>query len=92
MLSEKFFECLDKDGIVAIATANEEGQAHLVNTWNKYIIVTEDEKILIPCAGFHLTGTAEFHSDGPLFERMHQERSFCSRVMVFTPETCRQMV
>ena len=42
MLSEKFFECLDKDGIVAIATANEEGQAHLVNTWNKYIIVTED--------------------------------------------------
>ena len=55
MLSEKFFECLDKDGIVAIATANEEGQAHLVNTWNKYIIVTEDEKILIPCAGFHKT-------------------------------------
>ena len=43
-------------------------------------------------AGFHLTGTAEFYSDGPLFERMHQERSFCSRVMVFTPETCRQMV
>ena len=124
MLSEKFFECLDKDGIVAIATANEEGQAHLVNTWNKCIIVTEDEKILIPCAGFHkteknvtnnpyvemsigspevmgrnymgagfhLTGTAEFYSDGLLFERMHQERSFCSRVMVFTPETCRQMV
>ena len=29
--------------------------AHIANTWNKYIIVTDDEKILIPCFGFHKT-------------------------------------
>ena len=55
MLNEKFFECIKHDGIVAVATASKDGKAHVVNTWNKYLIITDDEKILIPCFGFRKT-------------------------------------
>lgn len=55
MFIEKFYDCLKHDGIVAVATASKEGKAHVVNTWNKYIIVTDDEKLLIPCYGFRKT-------------------------------------
>ena len=27
-------------------------EPHLVNTWNSYLVVTEDERILIPAYGF----------------------------------------
>ncbi len=122
MLTEKFYDCLKHEGIVAVASANAEGQAHCVNTWNRYIIVTEDEKLLIPCFGFRkteknvvfnphieitigshevmgrrsmgtgflLTGTAEFQKEGPLFDRMRDLCSFTNRVMVFTPDSCKQ--
>ena len=43
------------DGIVAVATASKDAKAHVVNTWNKYVIVTDDEKLLIPCYGFRKT-------------------------------------
>ena len=55
MLTNVFFDCIKHDGIVSVASANAEGQAHIANTWNKYLIVTDDEKILIPCFGFHKT-------------------------------------
>ncbi|MGN0194708.1 MAG: pyridoxamine 5'-phosphate oxidase family protein [Pseudoramibacter sp.] len=42
-------------GIVSVATASPEGKPHIANTWNKYLIVTDDEKILIPCFGFRNT-------------------------------------
>lgn len=47
MLPEKFYEVLKNEGVVTIVT-NGEDQPHLVNTWNSYLVVTEDEKILIP--------------------------------------------
>lgn len=47
MIPEKLLEVLKQDGVVAIATLGEEGP-HLVNTWNSYIQITSDERLLIP--------------------------------------------
>jgi hypothetical protein len=48
MFPEKFFDVLNHEGVVSIVTcANNE--AHVVNTWNSYLIV-EGNKILIPAA------------------------------------------
>jgi predicted pyridoxine 5'-phosphate oxidase superfamily flavin-nucleotide-binding protein len=49
MFSEKFLEVLNHEGVVSIVTcANNE--AHVVNTWNSYLVITEDNRILIPAA------------------------------------------
>lgn len=55
VLLDVFFDCIKHDGIVSVASVNAEGQAHIANTWNKYLIVTDDEEILIPCFGFTKT-------------------------------------
>jgi hypothetical protein len=52
-LSEKFFEVLKQEGVVSIMSWGVE--PHLVNTWNSYLVVTEDERILIPAYGFRKT-------------------------------------
>jgi hypothetical protein len=46
----KLQEALKKDGVVAIATLGEDGP-HLVNTWNRYVRLTPDGRLLIP-AGY----------------------------------------
>ena len=55
MLPEKFFDCLKYEGVVAIGTASASGEAHIANTWNSYLIVTDEEQILIPAAGMRKT-------------------------------------
>jgi len=50
MISEKLLEVLKQDGVVAIATLGQDGP-HLVNTWNSYIRISGDGKLLIP-AGY----------------------------------------
>ena len=52
-LSEKFFEVLNHEGVVSIMSWGVE--PHLVNTWNSYLVVTKDERILIPAYGFRKT-------------------------------------
>ena|ERR1035437_5074540 len=52
-LSEKFFEVLQHEGIVSIVSWGIE--PHVVNTWNSYLIITADERILIPAYGFRKT-------------------------------------
>ena len=52
-LSAKFIEVLQHEGVVAIMSWGIE--PHLVNTWNSYLVVTEDERILIPAYGFRKT-------------------------------------
>ncbi len=52
-MSEKFYEVLSKEGVVSIMSWGVE--PHLVNTWNSYLVVTEDERILIPAYGFRKT-------------------------------------
>ena len=52
-LSEKFLEVLQHEGVVSIMSWGVE--PHLVNTWNSYLVITEDERILIPAYGFRKT-------------------------------------
>jgi hypothetical protein len=52
-LSDKFFEVLQHEGVVAIMSWGVE--PHMANTWNSYLVVTEDERILIPAYGFRKT-------------------------------------
>ena len=56
MIPEKLIEVLKHDGVVAIATLGQDGP-HMVNTWNSYIRITDDERILIPVGYMHLTET-----------------------------------
>jgi hypothetical protein len=50
MIPEKLLEVLKHDGVVAIATLGQDGP-HMVNTWNSYIRITDDGRLLIP-AGY----------------------------------------
>ena len=43
LFNEVFRACVAHDGIVAVASCSKDGQAHVANTWNKYLILTEDE-------------------------------------------------
>lgn len=54
MIPEKLLEVLKHDGVVAIATLGPDGP-HMVNTWNSYIRITSDGRLLIPAGYMHLT-------------------------------------
>ncbi|ADL50810.1 pyridoxamine 5'-phosphate oxidase family protein [Clostridium cellulovorans] len=54
MLTEKFYEVLNHEGVVSIVSWGTE-EAHVTCTWNSYLVVTDDERILIPAAGMHST-------------------------------------
>jgi predicted pyridoxine 5'-phosphate oxidase superfamily flavin-nucleotide-binding protein len=51
-IPETLLEVLKKDGVVAIATLGPDGP-HMVNTWNSYVRVSEDGRLLIPAGYFH---------------------------------------
>ena len=52
-LSDKFHEVLGHEGVVSIMSWGVE--PHLVNTWNSFLVITGDERILIPAYGFRKT-------------------------------------
>ena len=52
-LTDKFHEVLKHEGVVSIVSWGVE--THVVNTWNSFLVVTEDERILIPAYGFRKT-------------------------------------
>lgn len=56
MLDAKLLSILSHpaDGAVSMVTSGEDGP-HLVNTWNSYIEVTADDKLLIPAYGYNKT-------------------------------------
>lgn len=54
MLPEKFFDVKNQEGVVSIVSWSE-GEPHVVNTWNSYVTVTSDERLLIPAAGMRKT-------------------------------------
>ncbi|XER12245.1 FMN-binding protein [Sporomusa aerivorans] len=56
MLNEKLLAILShpNDGAISMVTTGDSG-AHLVNTWNNYIEVTADDKLLIPASGYNKT-------------------------------------
>jgi hypothetical protein len=61
-LPETLLEVLKHDGVVAIGTVGPEGQ-HMVNTWNSYVQVTGDGRLLVPAGFMHRT-EANLATDG----------------------------
>jgi Pyridoxamine 5''-phosphate oxidase. len=56
LFNEIFLDCMkDPGGIVSVASVSNEGKPHIANCWNKYLIITDDDKILLPCFGFRKT-------------------------------------
>ena len=55
MLPDKFLRVLQHEGVVAIATRGRDGRPHLVNTWNRYVQITNDGHLLVPAGGMHTT-------------------------------------
>jgi len=52
-LTEKFLDVVKHEGVVSIVSWGIE--THVVNTWNSFLVITEDERILIPAYGFRKT-------------------------------------
>jgi len=53
-IPEKLLEVMKRDGVVAIATLGPNGP-HMVNTWNSYLQVADDGRLLIPAGYFQQT-------------------------------------
>ncbi len=53
-LTEKFFEVIKNEGVVSIVSWGID-EPHVVNTWNSYLVITEDGRILIPAYGMRKT-------------------------------------
>ncbi|PXV66783.1 pyridoxamine 5'-phosphate oxidase [Dysgonomonas alginatilytica] len=54
ILTEKFFDVINHEGVVSIVSWGLD-EPHIANTWNSYIVVTEDGRILIPAYGLRKT-------------------------------------
>lgn len=54
MFNEKFLEVLKHEGVVSIVSCGVD-EAHVSNTWNSYLTITDNNKILIPAAAMILT-------------------------------------
>ena len=54
IIPEKLLEIMKQDGVVAIATLGKDGP-HMVNTWNSYIKISADGRLLIPAGYMHQT-------------------------------------
>lgn len=54
IFSEKFVEVLKHEGVVSIVSWGI-GEPHVVNTWNSYIIIADENRILIPAYGMRKT-------------------------------------
>ncbi|MGG7159824.1 pyridoxamine 5'-phosphate oxidase family protein [Clostridium baratii] len=49
MLTEKFYDVINHEGIVSIGSCSN-NEVHICNTWNSYLVIVEGNKILIPAA------------------------------------------
>ena len=50
MLTDKFLQVLEHEGVVSITSWNKH-EPHVTNTWNSYLTVTKDERLLVPAVG-----------------------------------------
>ncbi|OOM82528.1 FMN-binding protein [Clostridium puniceum] len=55
MITEKFYDVLKNEGVVSIISWGATEGPHVVNTWNSYLVVTDDERILIPAYAMNKT-------------------------------------
>jgi len=54
IIPDKLREILKHEGVVAIVTQNMK-EPHLVNTWNSYVTITQDQRLLYPAGGMRTT-------------------------------------
>jgi hypothetical protein len=54
-LPEKFHDVLKHEGVVSIVSWGVGDEPHVANTWNSYVVLTTDERLLIPAAGLNRT-------------------------------------
>jgi hypothetical protein len=54
MIPEALLEIMKQDGVVAIATLGQDGP-HMVNTWNSYLRISAEGRLLIPAGYMHRT-------------------------------------
>jgi hypothetical protein len=47
MFTDKFLEVIGKEGVVSIVSCAD-NEAHVVNTWNTYLVIPNDGRLLIP--------------------------------------------
>lgn len=52
MLSEKFYEVTKNEGVISITSWGSDGQPSVRCTWNSYLRITQDQRLLAPIAGF----------------------------------------
>ena len=53
-MPEVMQDLMKSDGVVAIATLGQDGP-HMVNTWNAYLGMSDDGRLLIPAGYMHKT-------------------------------------
>ncbi|NLJ40428.1 MAG: pyridoxamine 5'-phosphate oxidase family protein [Clostridiales bacterium] len=54
MIPEKMLEVLNYEGVISIVTQGPDGP-HVANTWNSYIIIKANERLLIPAGRMNKT-------------------------------------
>ncbi|MBF0501370.1 MAG: pyridoxamine 5'-phosphate oxidase family protein [Candidatus Riflebacteria bacterium] len=54
MITKKLLEVMEKEGVVSIVSWAE-NDAHVVNTWNSYLVLTGENRILIPAYAMRKT-------------------------------------
>jgi hypothetical protein len=47
LFTDKFLEVISKEGVVSIVSCAD-NEAHVVNTWNSYLVKPDDGRLLIP--------------------------------------------
>ena len=52
--TKRFLEVIAKEGVVSIVSYDE-NEAHVVNTWNSYLVTKDDDKLLIPAYAMRTT-------------------------------------
>ncbi|MEI8288869.1 MAG: pyridoxamine 5'-phosphate oxidase family protein [Verrucomicrobiota bacterium] len=65
MIPENLQKIMKQDGVVAIATLGPDGP-HLVNTWNSYLKISVDGRLLIPAGYMHKTEVNIAHNPSVL--------------------------
>ena len=104
MFPDKFFEVLKHEGVVSITTWSD-NEAHVTNTWNSYLKIKENDRVIVTMGarevegfngyqgtGFRVEGTATFIGEGPIYDEMYAEFPFLKRVLAVKAESAKQLL
>ena len=65
MFTDKFLEVISKEGVVSIVSCAD-NEAHVVNTWNTYLVKPNDGRLLIPAWAMRKTEKKILKNDNVL--------------------------